>query len=268
MNAPGFSKRRIWAMMLRHWYLLRGSVPRLLELAYWPTIQMVLWGFTTGFFAQHSNWVAQATGVLLSAVLLWDALFRANLGLSLSFLEEMWSRNLGQLFISPLRPLEMVSALAIMSLVRTIISATPAALLSPILFGISIFDLGPVLVAFFANIMVMGWSIGLVAAGLVLRFGLGAEALCWVGIFLISPICGIYYPISALPDWLQPVAWSLPVTHVFEGMRAVLYQHTVRLDLMAWAVGLNLVYLGMAAVFFLRTIEVARDRGLLLQQGE
>lgn len=268
MTAAGFSPRRIRAMMLRHWYLLRGSWPRLLELAYWPTVQMVLWGFITTFFIQHSTWVAQASGVLLSAVLLWDALFRANLGLSLSFLEEMWSRNLGQLFVSPLRPLELVTALAIMSLARTLISVLPASLLAPVLFNISIFDLGPALGAFFANLMIMGWSIGLVVAGLVLRFGLGAESLCWVGIFLLAPISGIYYPIAALPGWLQPIAWSLPSSHVFEGMRAVLYDHAVRFDLMAGAVGLNLLYLGLATAFFLRMIEVARERGLLLQQGE
>ena len=103
--------RRIKAILLRHIYVLRTSWPRLLELAYWPTVQMVLWGFITTFFLSHSSWVAQAAGVLISAVLLWDVLFRANLGVSLTFMEEMWSRNLGQLFVSPLRPHEMVASL-------------------------------------------------------------------------------------------------------------------------------------------------------------
>ena len=100
----GFSWRRVSAILLRHLYVLRRSWPRVLDLAYWPTVQMVLWGFITVFFRQHSTWVAEAAAVLISAVLLWDVLFRANLGLSLSFLEEMWARNLAQLFISPLRP--------------------------------------------------------------------------------------------------------------------------------------------------------------------
>ena len=110
------SWQRIWAMVLRHSYLLRSSWPRLLELAYWPTFQLLLWGFITTFFLQHSSWIAQAAGVLISAVLLWDVLFRANLGLSLTFLEEMWARNLGQLFISPLRPMELIASLMIISL--------------------------------------------------------------------------------------------------------------------------------------------------------
>ena len=105
----GASVRRIAAMVLRYWYLLRGSWPRILELAYWPTVQMIMWGFISQFMATNSTWVAQAAGVLIAAVLLWDVLFRGQLGVSVSFLEEMWSRNLGHLFVSPLRPGEWVA---------------------------------------------------------------------------------------------------------------------------------------------------------------
>lgn len=262
------NSRRLWGMMLRHWYLLRSSWPRILELAYWPTFQLLLWGFITTFFLSHSSWVAQAAGVLISAVLLWDVLFRSNLGLSLMFLEEMWSRNLGQLFISPLRPLEMVGALMVMSFLRTIISVTPAALLALPFFDVWIFDLGLSLVAFFVNLMVMGWAVGILVSALVLRLGLGAESLAWLGIFLVAPISGIYYPIEVLPDWLEPVAWLLPSSYVFEGMRAVLFDNVFRWDLFAGAVGLNVLYLILCTGVFLYLFGVARKRGLLLQQGE
>ena len=127
--APDFSWTRVWAVMLRHLYVMRSSWPRLLELVYWPTVQMVMWGFITTFFMSHSSWVAQAGAVLISAVMLWDVMFRANLGVSLTFMEEMWARNLGQLFVSPLRPSELVVALTLMSAIRTVISVTPAAVL-------------------------------------------------------------------------------------------------------------------------------------------
>jgi len=260
--------QRIWAMVLRHSYLLRSSWPRVLELAYWPTFQLLLWGFITTFFLQHSSWIAQAAGVLISAVLLWDVLFRANLGLSLTFLEEMWARNLGQLFISPLRPTEMIAALMIISLIRTVISVTPAAFLALPLFSVWVFDLGLGLAAFFFNLMVMGWAIGLLVSGLILRLGLGAESLCWLGIFLIAPITGIYYPVEVLPDWLEPIAWTLPSTYVFEGMRAVLFDQIFRWDLLAGAVALNIVYLLACSGVFLWMFQVARRQGKLLQQGE
>lgn len=267
-TGPNFAWTRVWAIMLRHLYVMRSSWPRLLELVYWPTVQMVMWGFITTFFLQHSSWVAQAAGVLISAVLLWDVLFRSNLGVSLTFMEEMWSRNLGQLFVSPLRPGEMVMALMVMSALRTVISVTPAALLALPLYDVWVFSLGPPLIAFFANVLVMGWCVGLLVSSLVLRFGLGAESLAWVAIFAVAPLSGIYYPVDVLPGWLQPIAWSLPSSYVFEGMRAVLYDGTFRWDLLAGAVGLNAFYLSLTCVWFLYTFHVARRRGLLLQQGE
>lgn len=263
-----FAGRRVFAVVLRHLYVLRSSVPRLLELAYWPTMQMVLWGFITMFFMQHSSWVAQAFGVLLAAVLLWDVMFRGNLGLSISFMEEMWSRNLGHLFVSPLRPYELVAAIMTMSFIRTTIGLLPAALLAIWFYEYNIFAMGLPLLTFFANLLVSGWAIGLAVSALILRYGLGAESLAWVAIFAFGPVSGIYYPIDALPGWLQPVAWALPPAYVFEGMRAVMFDGVFRWDLFTGAVALNVLYLGLAVLLFLRTFRTARRLGLLLNVGE
>jgi ABC-2 type transport system permease protein len=265
---PGFSVRRIFALMLRHLYVLRRSWPRLLELMYWPLVQMILWGFVTKFFLGHSDWVAQAAGVLISAVLLWDVLFRANLGVSLPFIEEMWSRNLAQLFISPLRDVELIVALISMSLVRTLISVTPAAFLALPFFDVWVFELGVPLLAFFANLLIFGSVIGIGVAALILRFGLGAESLCWLGIFLLAPVSAIYYPVSALPGWLQVIALMLPSAHTFEGMRGVLFDGVFSWPHFWWAAGLNAVLLTAATLFFLYMMKKARIKGLLMQQGE
>ncbi|MBC7905937.1 MAG: ABC transporter permease [Rhodospirillaceae bacterium] len=263
-----FSGRRIGAMVLRHLYILRGSWTRVLEMAYWPAVNMVVWGFTSQFFSRHSDWVAQAAGVLIGAVILWDVMFRGNLGVSLSFMEEMWSRNLGHLSVSPLRPHELVVAMLTMSFIRTMIGVLPAALLAIPLYHFSLFDLGLPLLAFWANLMVTGWAIGLAVSALVLRFGLGAESLAWVLVFAVAPLAGIYYPIATLPVWLQPVAWALPPAHVFEGMRAVMFGQGFDAGHFAAAVALNVVYLAAAAGLFLHTHHVARERGLLLNVGE
>ena len=265
---PAFSPRRVWAMTLRYFYLLRGSWPRYLELAYWPTVQMILWGFITQFLATNSTYIAETFGVLLSAVLLWDVMFRGQLGVSVSFFEEMWSRNLGHLFVSPLRPYEMMISLTAMSLVRTIVGIAPASLLAIVFFGFSVYDLGLSLAVFFFNLLVMGWAIGFVVSGMVLRFGLGAESLAWVAIFAVAPVSGIYYPVSVLPEWLQIVARLLPSSYVFEGMRAVVREGLVRYDYMLIAAGLNAVYLIGGALIFLAFFRAARIRGLLLQMGE
>jgi len=259
---------RIYAMVLRYIYLVRGSWPRILELVYWPSVQLVLWGFISQFLVTNSAWVAQASGVLMAAVLLWDVLFRAHLGVSLAFFEEMYSRNLGHLFVSPLRVSELVAALLTISLLRTLIGIGGAALLAIPLFDFSIFGLGLPLLGFFANLLVMGWAVGLLVSGLVLRYGLGAETLAWVSIFALAPASGIYYPVAVLPDWLQVVAWLLPSSHVFEGMRALMFEHTVRIDLMWQSAALNMVFLAAGAGAFVAAFNCARQRGLLLRVGE
>jgi ABC-2 type transport system permease protein len=265
---PVFSARRVGAMILRYWYLLRGSWPRLLELAYWPTVQMVLWGFISQFMATTSSWVAHGGGVLIAAVLLWEVLFRGQLGVSIPFLEEMWSRNLGQLFVSPLRPLEWVTAMLIMSLIRTLVGVVPAALLAIPIFHYSLFDLGLPLVGFFFNLIVMGWWLALLIISLVLRYGLGAESLAWMTVFLLAPVSAVYYPVSVLPGWLQAVAWSLPSSYVFEGLRDVLFGHAFSAGLLAAASALNLMYLALSAAVFLWAFRTARHRGTLLHAGE
>jgi len=259
---------RIGAMVLRHVFLLRSSWPRIFEMMYWPTIQMILWGFITTFLMTNSSYVAQATGVLISAVLLWDVLFRGQLGFSLSFLEEIFSRNLANLAVSPLRPAEFLVALTTMSLIRTLIGVLPASGLAIVFYHASIYDLGLPLLAFFTVLLVMGWAIGMMVCALILRVGLGAENVAWLAIFLIAPVSAIYYPVSTLPPWLQPLAWSLPTASVFEGMRAILHDGTVRLDLLLHAAALDAVYLAVGATLFLYSFHVARRRGLLLQVGE
>ncbi len=264
----GSARTRIGAMVLRHAYLMRTSWPRIFELMYWPTIQMVLWGFITVFLTTNSSYIAQATGVLISAVLLWDVLFRGQLGFSLSFLEEIWSRNLANLAVSPLRPAELLAALMTMSLIRTLIGILPAAGLAIVFYEISVFDLGLPLLAFFSNLLIMGWAIGMLVSALILRVGLGAESTAWLAIFLIAPVSAIYYPVSVLPEWLQAVAWWLPTAAVFEGMRSILIDGVVRGDLLWHAALLNALYLAVAAATFLYGIHVARRLGLLLQVGE
>ena len=262
------SARRIGALALRYLYLLRNSWVRVVELAYWPTVQMILWGFITRYLAGHSDVLGQATGLLLSGVLLWDVLFRSQLGLSVVFFEELHSRNLGQLFISPLQPIELILALVAVSLARTLIGVGFAVALAIPFYGFNLFTLGPALIGFFLNLLLMGWAIGLMVSALVLRYGMGAESIAWAAIFALAPLCGIYYPIATLPGWLQPLSWALPASHVFEGMRTVLLEHTVPVHRFLYALLLNIGYVGLGVGIFLITLYKARERGTLLQSGE
>jgi ABC-2 type transport system permease protein len=260
--------RRIYALLLRHAYLMRSSPTRLFDLMYWPLLQMVVWGFITVFLARHSSWMVQAGGVLIGAVLLWDVLVRGQFGMTLSLLEEMWSRNLANLFVSPLRTTEFAISLMILSMLRSLFGVVPAALLAIPLFAYSIFDLGPALVAFWAVLTMFGWGVGLMISAALVRFGLSAESYAWASIFVLAPVSGVYYPIDTLPHWLRPVSWALPSTHVFEGMRAVMIDHAFRWDLLGSALALNALYLALGIGLFLLAFGSARRRGQLLHAGE
>ncbi|SNB68569.1 ABC-2 type transport system permease protein [Arboricoccus pini] len=266
---PRRSVRRMLAVMQRHLFLLTGSWPRLFELVYWPTVQMILWGFITRFLVTESSFVAQSAGIFLSAVLLWDTLFRGQLGFSLAFLEELYARHLGHLFVSPLRPWELVVAVFGISLVRVLVGIGGAMLLAVPIFHFWLPGvLGWALLPFFAMLLMFGWSIGLIIAGCLLRLGLGAESLAWGIVFLLQPLSGVYYPVKTLPGFLQPIAWCLPSAHVFEGMRAVLVENSF--DLTHFFLGLLTlaVWMAVAAFFFILCFRHALREGLLLRQGE
>jgi ABC-2 type transport system permease protein len=180
----------------------------------------------------------------------------------------MWARNMGNLMISPLRPVEFIAALMIMSLIRLAIGMVPVSLLAIAFFGFNLYGLGLALAAFFVNLILTSWSIGILVSGLVLRNGLGAETLAWTFMFIMLPLTCVYYPVAVLPGSLQTIAWALPPTYVFEGMRALLIDHTFRSDLMLEALALNAVLFAATSLSFVGLLASARRNGSLLQSGE
>ena len=263
---------RISALLLRHYYILRSSPARVIDIMFWPAVQMVLWGFISRFFAQRMgadmSTLDYALGALLGAVLLWDLLFRTQIAVFIAYLEEIWARNLGHMFISPLRPFEWWLSMVIFSFFRVGVGLAPAVILAIPFYGFSIFDLGLPLIAFFINLMMMGWWLGFFIIALLVRAGPGAEGLAWAITFLLAPFCAVYYPVEVLPQWLQPVALSLPATHVFEGLRALVDNKTFEINHMLMALGLNIFYLILALTALTLALRSARRAGSLLQSGE
>jgi ABC-2 type transport system permease protein len=274
VSDAGFSLRRVGAMTLRYSYLLRSSYPRMLEMMYWPLVQMLTWGFLQIYLVRAPGGLmgagtsSIAAGSLVGAVLLWDILLRGQQGFSFSFLEEMWARNIANLFMSPLRPSEFVVSMMAMSLMRLLIGMIPVTILAIWFFGFNLWALGLAFGAFFAILIIFAWSVGLFVAGLLLRYGLGAESLVWSLMFVIQPLGCVYYPVAVLPAWLQPICWALPPTYVFEGLRGVLVDHALRLDLMATGLALDAALFAAAAYAFTRLLAAARRAGTLLQTGE
>ena len=264
------SVRRVYGLIYRHFCLYRRSWPRLLELAYWPALELLIWGFTASFvMAARGGHATAATGAaLIGGVLLWEIMLRSQIGVTLSFLEEIWSRNLGHIFVSPLRPAEMVAALLSVATLRTVIGLAPACLIAFGLYAFNILALGPVLLLFFLNLLLMGWWVALGVVSLLFRFGASAEALAWSLAFGLTPVACVFYPVTVLPAWLRPVARALPAAHVFSGMRAVLAGHGVPWSELGAAFALNALWMAGAILVFAGQFRAARVRGALISIGE
>lgn len=269
MAADAVSVRRIAGIMRRHLYLLRRSWPRVVELIYPPTLQLVLWVFLTRYLGSQSDSLANAAGMFLSAVLLWHVVARAQRSVSEMFMEEVRSRHFGYLFASPLRVHELMIALFLSSVMRILIGVGGAVVFAWFLQRFSIVDtLGWPLIAFFSNLMWFGWSVAMVIAALLLRLGLGANGVTGFVVLMLQPLSAVYYPVVTLPDWLQQVSWCLPSAAIFEGMRALVLDDSFRSDLLLHAVLLNLAWTALATLIFVLSFRSAQTHGLLLQVGE
>ena len=259
---------RIYALSLRHIYLIKGSLPRILDLIYWPTIQIILWGFISKFFTLHSDYYNNTVGIILSAAILYDFLFRSSISFNMLFLEEIWSRNFTNLFIAPMKISEIIISLVLTALIRALIGLIPAILLTSPLFGISLFDLGIHLFSLFLSLYIFGITLGIFVSAGLLRFGPSFENIAWSTMFLLAPFGCIYYPIEILPEFFQKIAYALPLVYIFEEARSILIDQTVNYQNIIEAFYLNGVYLIIAISLFYYSFGQARKKGTLINIGE
>ena len=223
------SYNRILGLFLRHFFLIKGSLPRILDLIYWPTIQIILWGFISKFFTVYSDYYNNTVGVILSCAILYDFLFRSSISFNMLFLEEIWSRNFTNLFIAPLRISEIIISLVLTALLRTL---------------------------------------GLFVSSGLLRYGPAFENIAWSSLFLLAPLGCIYYPIEILPEFFQTVAKLLPLVYIFEEARSILVNNTVDYSNIMSAIYLNIFYLFLGISLFYYSFNKARDKGTLINIGE
>lgn len=259
---------RVSALIVRHLFLYRRSFPRLLEIFYWPLLDLVVWGFITIYLAQGGKGMHGAVTFFLGALIFWDILFRAQQGITISFLEEIWSRNLMNLFASPLTAGEFLAATMAMSVFKVAAVSIIMAFAALLFYSYNVFIMGLTLIPFVLNLIAAGWLIGILTMSVIMRFGQQAEVLAWGLVFLFQPISCVFYPMSVLPAWLTPLALANPAAHVFEGMRGVLLDQTVPLAHLGWATGLNVLYLLLMIALYQYTFSVCKDRGMLVRVGE
>jgi ABC-2 type transport system permease protein len=261
------SRRRITAVMLSHWYTLVHSPLRILELVYWPLLEVVLWGFLTDYLRDRDAKLVGGVTILVGAIVLWDVCFRTQQELAMTQLLGMWDRSQVNMYASPLRASEEVIGSILFSFVRVVIGSLMLCLFARIGFGFNVLSTGALLFPALFALVGFGWAMGLLIRAGILRFGSNAEVLAWSLSALLQPVCAVFYPVSALPGWLQPISQAVPASHVFEAVRSFLSDGSYRWREIGIAFALDAIYIVAAALLLKRSLRAVRERGLLSRPG-
>ena len=257
------SIRRIYAIFLRQIYLVRGNATRFVQMFIWISVDIVLWGFISKYLSGVVGPGLNFVSVFLGAVLLWDFCIQVMQGITMSFFEDVWSRNFLNIFASPLRISEYIAGLVLTGIARSLLALTVMLGLAGIVFGLSVLIYGASLAAFLLILFLFGIALGILGVSLVLRLGPAAEWLIWPIPALLSPFVGVLYPLSTLPLWMQYIGHALPPSYVFTGVRTIVAGGTFSGSTLLLGFALSLVYIVAAYFIFRRVYRKAVRTGLL-----
>lgn len=254
---------KIYGVFLRYVYLFKHSFDRLSDAFYWPTIDLVVWGLTSAYLKSLIDDSIPVVMLIVSGIIFWYVIWRAQYELTVNLLEEMWDKNLINTFVSPIKFSEWVTSLLVLGGIKAFISLIFTASIAYLLYKVQIFTLGMYLIPFMALLIMNGWAVGFFVTGIIFRYGSRIQTLAWAMVALISPFCAIYYPVSSLPQWAQYVATVIPASYVFEGMRQVLATGTLNINYLYLSLILNIIYIVLSLVYLNRSFKTLLNRGLI-----
>jgi ABC-2 type transport system permease protein len=254
---------RVGAIVLRIFYLYRGSPQRVFPIFVWVAVDILLWGFLTRYLNSVSRAGVNFVPTLLGAVLLWDFLTRVMQGVTMAFFEDVWTRNFLNIFATPLRTSEYLAGIVLVAVCTSLLSLVAMIVFARLAFGLSFLTYGTALAPFLAVLFLTGIAFGVAAAALVLRLGPASEWLIWPIPMIVSPFAGVFYPVAVLPFWMRAIAAVLPPSYVFEGMRAVVEGEGAPWDKLALGGSLAVTYLILACLLFMAVYRTAIRTGLI-----
>jgi ABC-2 type transport system permease protein len=254
---------RVAAIMLRQYYLVRGSASRVLPMFVWVGIDIVLWGFITKYLTAIAGSGFHFVPALLGAVLLWDFLTRVMQGVTMAFFEDVWSRNFLNVFATPISVPEYLGGLVLTSICTSSLGLAVMLLVAMLAFGLSFFSYGVMLAPFLLILFLSGIALGITGTAIVLRLGPAAEWFVWPIPAVLSPFVGVFYPLSTLPRWMRAISRILPPSYVFEGMRAVVNGRGVAVGTLAIGLALAILAILLACWLFVRVFRYAVRTGLI-----
>lgn len=256
---------RIYALMMRYLYLYPRSVPRIMDIFFWPIMEILIWGFLTLYLTQIKIAIPNFITAILGALVFWNFIHRSQQAVSIAFLEEVWEKNLLNIFVTPLNLGEFLVATVLVGLTRLLLIGLTISGMAFLLFHFNIFSFGFYLIPFIVNLFAFGWILGLIATSIIMRFGQSAQVLAFALTILLQPFVAVFYPVTVLPAPLQYFAYIIPVTHVFEGMRAVVFTGQLPVMGLILATGLNIIWFATTMFIFYRMFDYILETGQLMR---
>ena len=256
---------RIKGIIIQSLYNLKHSYEDIVDTFFWPIMDVIIWGFMTTFLATAQGNAAKVVSFLMGGLILWNIVWRAQQDIALALLRNVWNRNILNLFSSPLTPWEFVTATMILGFIKIIFTLVIVSFAAFVLYSFNLFSLGFSLIPFFISLIAFAWAVGIFITGLIIRYGMRIQSLAWSFIAILQPVSAVFYPLSILPPFLRKIAWFLPTTHIFEGMRQILSGGQLSKEHLLWAFGLNIIYLILSAWFFIFMFEKSREKGKLAE---
>lgn len=253
---------RVWAMVIRYYINMYKSLDRIFDMFYWPALDLLIWGITGLYLAQLTAPGTNYLFVILTGLIFWLVIWRAQYEITTNILAEIWDRNLVNIFTTPLTVIEWISSFVIFGFFKTLISLAFSATLAFFIYQYNILSFGGLLIIFIINLLLTGWACGFIFAAFIVRFGQKIQQLAWAGVAIIAPFSAVYYPLSILPDWAQKIGLALPSTYVFESIRQALFTGVVSYDKLLISFGLNILYFIFSIWFFVRMFNKSRKLGL------
>lgn len=257
------SIQRIYAIVMRNLYIWPRGIERFMWTVGWPLLDLLVWGITTSYLQKNFNLTPSFMTIILGGIIFWGIVSRVQLELSITFLEEIWNRNLINIFSSPLSIGEFIAAAIILGIIKFLISAAILVSVALVFYKFNIFVFSWYLPLLFLNLIIFGWAFGFFVIGLLMRFGRNMEEFAWSFIYFFQPFVCIYYPLSSLPGWAQFIGKMLPPTYVFEEMRRFMINGTIRTENILFSFLLNIFYMTFALIFLKFMFEQARETGRL-----
>ena len=254
---------RVAAIVLRQYYLVRGSASRVVPLFAWVAVDIILWGFITRYLNSVASSGINFVPVLLGAVLLWDFFVRVMQGVTTAFFEDVWSRSLLNVFATPIEIPEYLAGLVVSSIATSFAGLVVMQILAVSVFGLSFFRFGAALIPFLLVLFMFGIALGITGSAIVLRLGPAAEWLIWPIPAILSPFAAVFYPLSTLPGWMQMISHLLPASYVFEGVRSIMAGRGVPANALATSAGMAFIYILLAGAFFTYIYREAVRTGLI-----